>query len=134
MRFRNMTITKGEILKIGKLCAIKLSEKDIEYYEIELNKVLGWFEQLQEVDTENIQPVASVITLLPELAPDLVRKYGLKFPNQVDSVNGSSIACEKFAALPKREDKVTEGDLRSQILENAPDHYSGYFVVPKVVK
>lgn len=129
-----MIITREEILKIGKLCAIKLSEKDIEYYEIELNKVLGWIEQLQEVDTEGIQPVASIITLLPEFIPDLMQKYDLKFPNQVGSVNGGSVSCEKFAALPKREDKITEGDLRSQILKNAPDHYSGYFVVPKVVK
>ena len=37
-------------------------------------------------------------------------------------------------ALHHREDKVTDGDRRDDVLANAPETTDGYFVVPKVVE
>lgn len=36
--------------------------------------------------------------------------------------------------LKQREDKITDGDIQSDILSNAPENQEGYFVVPKVVE
>ena len=36
--------------------------------------------------------------------------------------------------LPMREDKVTDGDCRDKILQNAPQAANGFFAVPKVVE
>jgi aspartyl-tRNA(Asn)/glutamyl-tRNA(Gln) amidotransferase subunit C len=38
------------------------------------------------------------------------------------------------AALPMREDKVTDGNYRDQILKNAPAVEQGFFAVPKVIE
>ena len=38
------------------------------------------------------------------------------------------------AALPRREDKVTDGGYRDQVLKNAPDSEHGFFAVPKVIE
>ena len=36
--------------------------------------------------------------------------------------------------IPQREDVVTGGDIRDEVLSNAPDQMDGYFLVPKVVE
>ena len=36
--------------------------------------------------------------------------------------------------LPQRQDEVTDGDCRDDVLANAPDREDGYFTVPKVVE
>ena len=36
--------------------------------------------------------------------------------------------------IPEREDVVTGGNIRDDILANAPDQMDGYFLVPKVVE
>jgi aspartyl-tRNA(Asn)/glutamyl-tRNA(Gln) amidotransferase subunit C len=37
-------------------------------------------------------------------------------------------------ALPRRDDVVTDGDIRDQVLANAPSSRDGFFTVPKVVE
>lgn len=37
-------------------------------------------------------------------------------------------------ALREREDVITDGGIRDEILANAPDRMDGYFLVPKVVE
>ena len=36
--------------------------------------------------------------------------------------------------LYRREDKITDGDYRDDVLANAPESQEGFFVVPKVVE
>lgn len=36
--------------------------------------------------------------------------------------------------LPRREDKVTDGNYRDQVLKNAPTSEHGFFAVPKVIE
>lgn len=38
------------------------------------------------------------------------------------------------AAMPMREDVVTDGGIAAQVLANAPDREGAYFAVPKVVE
>ncbi len=38
------------------------------------------------------------------------------------------------ASLPRREDKVTDGGYRDQVLKNAPVSEHGFFAVPKVIE
>lgn len=87
--------------KIARLARIAVSDEEIPAYTKRLNGVLSWVEQLQAVNTDGIEPLASVL---------------------VDT------------ALPQREDVVTDGGYADQILSNAPETMSGFFVVPKVVE
>jgi aspartyl-tRNA(Asn)/glutamyl-tRNA(Gln) amidotransferase subunit C len=82
------------------LARIRLSEAELDPLADELSHILSWMEQLSEVDTSAVAPMASVAA----------------------------------TGLPTREDKVTDGDRREEILANAPRTAHGFFVVPKVVE
>jgi aspartyl-tRNA(Asn)/glutamyl-tRNA(Gln) amidotransferase subunit C len=52
----------------------------------------------------------------------------------VDTANIEPLASVTGHSLPLRVDKVTDGNKVDDILANAPEQASGFFVVPKVVE
>lgn len=50
-----MFINKTKIEEIARLARIKLSEEEKQKYEKQFSSILDYFEQLKEVDTENIK-------------------------------------------------------------------------------
>jgi aspartyl-tRNA(Asn)/glutamyl-tRNA(Gln) amidotransferase subunit C len=95
-----MALDKAAVAHIASLARIRLNEDELEPLAAELSQILGWVEQLAEVDTSDIAPMARVAAMTP----------------------------------PPREDEVTDGDRRDQILQNAPQAARGFFAVPKVVE
>jgi aspartyl-tRNA(Asn)/glutamyl-tRNA(Gln) amidotransferase subunit C len=61
------TIDKATVSKIARLARIKVTEEDLNYYAPQLQNILQWAEQLQEVNTDNVEPLANVseIVLTP---------------------------------------------------------------------
>lgn len=49
-----------DIKKLGKLSRIKLSDEEAAMYEKEVSSIMGWIEQLSEVDTDGVQQLSSV--------------------------------------------------------------------------
>ena len=61
----------------------------------------------------------------------------LNWVEQLAEVDTSDVAPMTSVAamrLPMREDEVTDGDRRDDILKNAPQTARGFFAVPKVVE
>ncbi|MBU6508063.1 MAG: Asp-tRNA(Asn)/Glu-tRNA(Gln) amidotransferase subunit GatC [Alphaproteobacteria bacterium] len=61
----------------------------------------------------------------------------LTWVEQLDAVDVSGVepmVAVTHARPPLREDKVTDGGIRDEILANAPETTDGFFVVPKVVE
>ena len=54
-------IDKATVAKIARLARIKIADEKLEPLAGELNNILGWVEQLDEVNTDNIQPMASPV-------------------------------------------------------------------------
>lgn len=54
--------------------------------------------------------------------------------NEVDVEGVEPMTSAVAAVLPLREDVVTDGEIRSRVLANAPRTRDGFFVVPKVVE
>jgi aspartyl-tRNA(Asn)/glutamyl-tRNA(Gln) amidotransferase subunit C len=54
--------------------------------------------------------------------------------NEVDTTGVEPMSGGAAMRLPMRDDVVTDGDCRDQILANAPETAHGFFVVPKVVE
>lgn len=94
-----MALDKATVAHIAALARIRLSEAQLDPLAVELSHILTWMEQLNEVDTSGVAPMAGVA-----------------------------------AGLPMREDTVTDGGCREEILANAPRTARGFFVVPKVVE
>ncbi len=55
-----MKIDKNTTLKIAKLCRIRVNDEDIQELSAELSSILDWVEQLNEVNTDNIEPLSNV--------------------------------------------------------------------------
>jgi aspartyl-tRNA(Asn)/glutamyl-tRNA(Gln) amidotransferase subunit C len=95
-----MPVSTEQVRHIAKLARIAMSDAEIERLAPELNNILGWVEQLAEVNTDGVEPLTAVID----------------------------------QKLRLRDDVVTEGNIRDEILANAPEAQHGFFAVPKVIE
>ena len=55
-----MKIDKNTTLKIAKLCRVRIEEHEIEELSSQLSSILDWVEQLNEVNTDNVEPLSNV--------------------------------------------------------------------------
>ena len=61
-----MKIDKNTTLKIAKLTRLKIKDSEIAEFSNQLSSILDWVEQLNEVNTNNIEPLSNVsMTELP---------------------------------------------------------------------
>ena len=61
-----MALDKAAVAEIAALARIRLREAELEPLAAELSQILGWVEQLGEVDTSDVAPMTSVVaTQLP---------------------------------------------------------------------
>ena len=92
-----MKIDKNTINKIARLSRIKLDDKESEDYIKDLNSILEWVEQLNEVNTENIEPLSNISSsVLPK------REDTSKDVNSSDEIlENAPDKIEGFFAVPK---------------------------------
>ena len=73
-----MSLTQQDVKKVAKLARLKLSEPEIEKYQNELNKILGWVDQLEEVDTSDTEPLSSVVPHSLQMRKDVATDKNLQ--------------------------------------------------------
>ena len=56
-----MRITPEEVLKIANLANLRLSAEDIGRYTEDLEEILEYVDQLNELDTSGVEPMAQVL-------------------------------------------------------------------------
>ena len=56
-------ITKKEVLKIASLAKLSMSKGEIEMYTNQMNDILAYMDQLNELDTDDIEPLSHVLDL-----------------------------------------------------------------------
>jgi aspartyl-tRNA(Asn)/glutamyl-tRNA(Gln) amidotransferase subunit C len=54
-------ISREEVLHIAKLATLSLSEEEVGLFQEQLGKILEYFRKLEEVDTDNVEPMKHVI-------------------------------------------------------------------------
>jgi aspartyl-tRNA(Asn)/glutamyl-tRNA(Gln) amidotransferase subunit C len=67
-----MPIDKATVAKIATLARIRVPEEAQQTLAGELNNIIGWVEQLNEVDTEGVPPMSSVVEAVLPKRPDAV--------------------------------------------------------------
>src|SRR3954469_19718991 len=95
-----MSVTNDQVRHMAKLARIAMSDDEIERLAPELNAIIGWVEQLGEVNTDGVEPLTAVID----------------------------------QKLRLRDDVVNDGNIRDEVLANAPNAQHGFFAVPKVIE
>jgi aspartyl-tRNA(Asn)/glutamyl-tRNA(Gln) amidotransferase subunit C len=92
-----MSVDSKTVRKIASLARIAASEVEVEAMVPELNNILGWIEQLGEVDTSAVEPMTAVIPNILRLRDDVVTDGGIR-----DKVLANAPAVEHgFFGVPK---------------------------------
>jgi aspartyl-tRNA(Asn)/glutamyl-tRNA(Gln) amidotransferase subunit C len=92
-----MSVSPEQVRHIAKLARIAMSEEELERLVPELNNILRWVEQLREVDTDGVEPLATVIDLKQRLRDDVVTDGGIR-----DKILANAPLAEHgFFAVPK---------------------------------
>ena len=92
-----MSVTPEIVRKIARLARIAVTEDEVPGLTEQLNGILGWVEQLGEVDTAGIAPMASVMPGNLRWRDDVVTDGGIPekvLANAPDATSG-------FFAVPK---------------------------------
>ena len=100
-----MALDKAEVAHIAALARIRLSEAELAPLAAELSQILTWVEQLREVDTDNIAPMASVAAM--------------RLPMREDKVSDGDCREAILGNAPQQ-------------APNGPNR--GFFAVPKVIE
>jgi aspartyl-tRNA(Asn)/glutamyl-tRNA(Gln) amidotransferase subunit C len=92
-----MTLDKTAVAHIATLARIRLAEAELEPLAGELSHILDWVEQLNEVDTTGVPPMASSAAATLPTRDDIVTDGGCP-----DAILGNAPrAARGFFAVPK---------------------------------
>ena len=98
-----MPINESDIIKVAQLAHLELPEEEIKVFGPQIAEIVNYVEQLNELDTKNIDPALGGLTPEGELT---------------DS---------------SRPDELALSLGQDTALEEAPDPAAGHFRVPKVL-
>ena len=71
-----MALDKATVEHIGRLARLALREEEKETLAGELSQILGWIEQLGELDTSGVEPMTSVVAMTLPMREDVVTDGG----------------------------------------------------------
>lgn len=92
-----MSVTKDDVRKVARLSRIAVPEERLETLAGELSGIMGWIEQLNEVDIDGVAPMTSVVAAQLPLRDDVVTDGGI--PEQV--LANAPKSEEGFFVVPK---------------------------------
>ena len=72
-----MSIDQATVHHIARLARIKVGDDEAQKLEDELSSILTWVEQLEEVDTDGVEPMTSVIEMAMKKRDDQVTDGGI---------------------------------------------------------
>ena len=95
-----MSFDQKTVQNISNLARINLDETAQAKFTSEIDGILEWVHQLQEVNVDQVEPLVSV----------------------------------SIQENDERSDVVSDGNIRDDLMKNAPESAHGFFVVPKMVE
>jgi aspartyl-tRNA(Asn)/glutamyl-tRNA(Gln) amidotransferase subunit C len=102
------TVTTDDVKHVADLANLELTAEELPHFAKDLNSILGYIAQLNELDTADVPPMA-----------------------QVGDILGQSPA---LAGASLRADAVRPSLERKLVMEEAPETDGRFFKVPKVIE
>ena len=65
-------ISSSDVRKVAQLARLELPEDQIETYTAQLEEILTYVDQLQEIDTQNIPPTTRAVEVVNAMREDFV--------------------------------------------------------------
>jgi aspartyl-tRNA(Asn)/glutamyl-tRNA(Gln) amidotransferase subunit C len=92
-----MSVDIETVRRVARLARIAVTTEEAERMSGELNRILGFVEQLNEVDVTGVEPMTSVIPMAIKERQDVVTDGG----KPDDIVANAPAAAENFFLVPK---------------------------------
>ena len=71
-----MAIDAATVRRVARLARIREPEDRLEPLARELSAILGWIEQLNEIDTDGVEPMTSAVAATLPMRDDVVTDGG----------------------------------------------------------
>jgi aspartyl-tRNA(Asn)/glutamyl-tRNA(Gln) amidotransferase subunit C len=65
-----MSVDQQTVKRVARLARLKVKDEDVPKLSQELNAILGFIEQLNEVDVTGVEPLTSVVTMKMKMRKD----------------------------------------------------------------
>jgi aspartyl-tRNA(Asn)/glutamyl-tRNA(Gln) amidotransferase subunit C len=108
-----MKVSEQDVTYVADLANLELTAEERARMVRDLNSILEHVDRLQQIDTNNIEPMAQVSD-----------RYG---------VDSSKQGTSRFA-YAMREDELAPCLIHDEAMRNAPESDGVYFRVPKVIE
>jgi aspartyl-tRNA(Asn)/glutamyl-tRNA(Gln) amidotransferase subunit C len=102
------TVSEDQVLQVAALASLELKPEELPAMRRDLNAILGYIAQLNELDVANVAPMAQVTEIIPNAA----------------------IENEQ---TPLREDTPVPCLERGPVMQQAPETDGTFFKVPQVI-
>ena len=73
-----MGIDLKTVKHISKLSRISLDEEKAKKLETDLNSIFKWIEQLNELNTEKVEPLSSIVDTKLRLRKDVIKSKNIR--------------------------------------------------------
>lgn len=92
-----MSLDKDTVRKVATLARLKMTDQELDKYVPQLNNIMGFIEQLAEVNTDNVAPLPSPVDIPLRLREDKVTDGGYT----ADVLANAPEQMEGFYVVPK---------------------------------
>ncbi|MDR3474623.1 MAG: Asp-tRNA(Asn)/Glu-tRNA(Gln) amidotransferase subunit GatC [Devosia sp.] len=92
-----MAVDAATVKKIGRLARIRIEDDEVAKYQDELNVILGFVEQLNEVKVDGVEPMTSVTPMQLRRRDDKVTDGG--YAEKI--VANAPLSEDNFFMVPK---------------------------------
>lgn len=92
-----MSVDKDTVRRIARLARLQLPEDRVAPMMDELNGILAWVQQLEEVNVEGVAPLTSVVEQKLKMRDDVVSDGGYASDLMKNAPNGE----DNFFVVPK---------------------------------
>ena len=92
-----MSIDNSTVKKVAKLARIEINEEEETTLITELNNILGWVDELKQVNTDSVEPMLSVFNESMQMRED---KAESNFDNS-QILDNSPESSSGFFVVPK---------------------------------
>jgi aspartyl-tRNA(Asn)/glutamyl-tRNA(Gln) amidotransferase subunit C len=76
-----MSLDAATVRRIASLARIRVEDEEVVKLQTELNSILGWIEQLNEVNVDGVEPLAGAMQMALKMRDDMVVDGG--YPEKV---------------------------------------------------
>ena len=68
-----MSLTRQDVEKVSLLARLRLNDDELDKMTVQMGQILEYFEQLNELDTSNVEPMAHAVEMSNVFADDVVQ-------------------------------------------------------------